>query len=170
MVVTSFVYWYDGNTFHSHFQGHSLINILHAKLCLRVCFLENTTYNITWTPELYLHVIAYQLCLGLGPKLGLSYIPCLVMVRAKLLQLCPTLCNPMDCSPSTSSGFSRQEYWSGLPCPFPGDLPNAGIEPLSPASQANSLPLSPGNLKGTSKHFQHFCPLMLGLTLQILEV
>ena len=33
-------------------------------------------------------------------------------------------------------GFSRQEYWSGLPFPSPGDLPNAGIEPMSPASPA----------------------------------
>ena len=34
-------------------------------------------------------------------------------------------------------GFSRQEYWSGLPCPPPGDLPHPGIEPGSPASQAD---------------------------------
>ena len=37
-------------------------------------------------------------------------------------------------------GFSRQEYWSGLPFPSPGDLPNPGIEARSPALQANSLP------------------------------
>ena len=44
-----------------------------------------------------------------------------------------------------SMGFSRQEYWSRLPCPPPGDLPNPGIKPasiLSPALQADSLPLS----------------------------
>ena len=35
-----------------------------------------------------------------------------------------------------SMGFSRQEYWSGLPCPSPGDLPDLGIEPGSPALQA----------------------------------
>jgi len=35
-------------------------------------------------------------------------------------------------------GFSRQEYWSGLPFPSPGDLPNPGIEPRSPAFQADS--------------------------------
>ena len=35
-----------------------------------------------------------------------------------------------------SIGFSRQEYWSGLPCPFPGDLPNPGTEPECPASPA----------------------------------
>ena len=50
-------------------------------------------------------------------------------------------------------GFSRQEYWSGLPCPPPGDLPNPGIEPespVSPAFQAVSLLLShQGNPTGT---------------------
>ena len=40
-------------------------------------------------------------------------------------------------------GFSRQEYWSGLPFPSPGDLPNPGIEPRSPALQADSLPSEP---------------------------
>ena len=38
-----------------------------------------------------------------------------------------------------SMGFSRQEYWSGLPCPPPGDLPDPGIEPGSPALQADTL-------------------------------
>ena len=41
-----------------------------------------------------------------------------------------------------SMGFSRQEYWSELPCPPPGDLPETGIEPTSLALQADSLPLS----------------------------
>ena len=41
-----------------------------------------------------------------------------------------------------SMGFSRQEYWSGLPCPPPGDLPDPGIKPGSPALQADSLLLS----------------------------
>ena len=52
---------------------------------------------------------------------------------AKLLQLCLTPCNPMECSLPTplSMGFSRQEYWSGLPCPSPGDLPNPEIESAS---------------------------------------
>ena len=36
-------------------------------------------------------------------------------------------------------GFSRQEYWSGLPCPPPGDLPNPGITPRSPTMQADSF-------------------------------
>ena len=63
-----------------------------------------------------------------------------------------TLCNPADCSPPGSSvhGISQgQKYWSGLPFPPPADLPNPGIEPVSPVSpawQADSLPLShPGS-------------------------
>ena len=46
-------------------------------------------------------------------------------------QSCPTLSDPMDCSPpsfSVPGGFSRQEYWSGLPCPPPGYLPNPKIK------------------------------------------
>ena len=42
-----------------------------------------------------------------------------------------------------SMEFSRQEYWSGLPCPPPGDLPNLGIKPRSPELQADSLPSEP---------------------------
>ena len=68
-------------------------------------------------------------------------------VHAKSLQSYLTLCNPMDYSPpgSLSMGFSRQEYWNGLPYPPPGDLPDPGIKPVSPASparQAYFLPLS----------------------------
>ena len=42
-----------------------------------------------------------------------------------------------------SMEFSRQEYWSGLPLPSPGDLPDPGIEPWSPALQADALPSEP---------------------------
>ena len=42
-----------------------------------------------------------------------------------------------------SMGFSRQEYWSGLPFPSPGDLPDPGIEPRSPALQADALTSEP---------------------------
>ena len=59
-------------------------------------------------------------------------------------QSCPTLCDPTDCRPPGSSvhGIPRQEYWSGLPFPSPGDLPNPGIEPGSLAWQADALPLN----------------------------
>ena len=58
-----------------------------------------------------------------------------------------TLCDPVDCSlPGFSvHGVSRQEYWSGLPCPPPGDLTDPGIEPTFPVAsvlQVDSLPLS----------------------------
>ena len=51
--------------------------------------------------------------------------------ESEVTQPCPTLCEPMDYSlpGSLSMGFSRQEYWSGLPFPSPGDLLNPGIEP-----------------------------------------
>ena len=47
------------------------------------------------------------------------------------------------CQVPLSMGFSRQEYWSGLPFPSLGDLPNPGIEPWSPALQADALPSEP---------------------------
>ena len=52
-----------------------------------------------------------------------------------LVGKCLSLSDPMDSSPQAplSMDFSRQEYWSGLPFPSPGDLPNPGIEPVSPA-------------------------------------
>ena len=43
---------------------------------------------------------------------------------------------------SLSLRFSRREYWDGLPCPPPGDLPEPGVEPMSPILQAESLLLS----------------------------
>ena len=53
-------------------------------------------------------------------------------MHAKSLQSCPTLCDPMSHSLPGSSvhGILRQEYWGGLPCPPPGDLPDPGIEHL----------------------------------------
>ena len=56
-------------------------------------------------------------------------------MKVLVAQLCLTLCNPMDYSPSGSfvMGFSRQQYSSGLPFPSRGDLPNPGMEPGSPA-------------------------------------
>ena len=64
---------------------------------------------------------------------------------AKSLQSCLTLCNPMDCSlPGFFvHGIFQQEYWSRLPFPSPGDLPDPGIEPRSPTIQAGTLPSEP---------------------------
>ena len=59
-------------------------------------------------------------------------------VKVLVAQLCPTFCNPMDCSllAPLSMEFSRQGYWSG-------DLPDPEIKPRSPALQAGSLPFEP---------------------------
>ena len=61
----------------------------------------------------------------------------LLLSRVRL-QSCGTLSDPMDHSPQApvSMGFSGQEYWSGLPCPPPGDLPHPGVEPASLKSPA----------------------------------
>ena len=66
-------------------------------------------------------------------------------------QLCLIPCDLMNCSLQAplSMGFSRQEYWSGLPVPSPEDLPDPGIEPESPALQADALP---SELKGRSSN------------------
>ena len=67
-----------------------------------------------------------------------------------------------------SMGFSRQEYWSGLPFPTPDDLPNPGIKPRSPALQADSL-LSgpPGKPQYLTKYF---CFIMSYRTFKIFDL
>ena len=64
-----------------------------------------------------------------------------------------TLCNPMDYGPQAplSMGFSRQEYWSGLPCSSPWELTDPGVEPTSVRSSASvRSPVSPA-LQADSK-------------------
>ena len=60
-------------------------------------------------------------------------------------QSCPILCDPMDCSPPGSSvhGILQARILEWVPFPSPGDLPNPGIKPRSPALQADSLPSEP---------------------------
>ena len=64
-------------------------------------------------------------------------------------------------------GFSRQEYWSGVPFPSPGDLPNPGIEPGSPAFQADALTSEPpgmpniGALKPQEREAAEISPSLL---------
>ena len=57
--------------------------------------------------------------------------PTKLLCESEVTQSHPTLCDPMDCSPPFSAihGFSRREYWSGVPCPSPGDLPHRGTDP-----------------------------------------
>ena len=67
--------------------------------------------------------------------------PCAVLCL--VIQLCITLCDPMDCSPPGSSIHGDSEYWNVLPCSPSGDLPNSGTEPRSPTLQVDSLPSEP---------------------------
>ena len=65
--------------------------------------------------------------------------------ESEVPQSCPTLCDPWTVAHQAppSMGFSRQEYWIGLPFPSPGDLPDPGIEPRSPTLQADALTSAP---------------------------
>ena len=65
-----------------------------------------------------------------------------LLIGGLVAKLCLTLATPwtVACQAPLSVGFSRQDYWSGLPFSSPGDLPNPGIKPGSPAMQAKSLP------------------------------
>ena len=94
----------------------------HCCISLDLCFLQ--TY-----PTLF------NLYDGCKNNVNRATLPC---ECAKLPQSYLTLCNLMDYSPpgSLSMGFSRQKYWSGLPCPPPGDLPDPRTGPVSLMSPA----------------------------------
>ena len=104
-----------------------------------------SSYN--WVPPKFSFVwvtaaaqSCYSFSTSASPK-GLSW--GLPLCCARSLQSCPTLRDPMDYSQAPlSMGFSRQEYWSGLPCPPPGDLPNHILYPArhTPGSQMDSIP------------------------------
>ena len=91
-----------------------------------------------------------------GTRRGAALIPVsslhpvmkLCKVKVSAAQSCPTLAIPWTIARPfpLSTGFSRQEHWSGMSCPSPGDLPDPGIEPQSLGLQVDSLPSeSPGN-------------------------
>ena len=90
-------------------------------------------------PWIYVEIlVANVMVLGVGP-LGDDYCMLSHSVVSDSLQ-------PYGLQPTRLLcpwRFSRQEYWSGLTCPLPGDLPNPGIEPMSPALQVDSLMTEP---------------------------
>ena len=93
-----------------------------------LCYISVGQCSVSFTEVLVMCCLCFvtQSCLTLWPH---------VLQPARLL--CPW-------------GFSRQECWSGLSCPIPGDLPNPGIEPRSPALRADSLLTEPpGKPKNT---------------------
>ena len=95
-------------------------------------------------------MLEYQLHQGRGH----GYLIFLRKVKVLVAQSCPTL-RPPGLYPTRLLcpwGFFRQEYWSGLPCPPPGDLSNPGIEPKSPALDEDSLPSEPRGKPKSANH------------------
>ena len=92
-------------------------------------------YNPSYLAVTIFHRIGHNLATKPPP----SYFNMKVKVLAT--QLCPALVTSwtVACQAPASMGFSRQEYWSGLPFPSPGDLPDPEIEPEPPELQADSL-------------------------------
>ena len=88
-------------------------------------------FGVSWCKLVYVEWINKVLMYSTG---------CVCVLIA---QSCPTLCGHVACQTPLSMEFSRQEYWSGLPFPSPGDLPDLGIEPGSPAVHTDSLPPEP---------------------------
>ena len=79
---------------------------------------------------------------------------------SEVAQSCPTLCDPMDCSLSGSSVhgiFQATVLWSGLPFPSPGDFPNLGNKPGSPALRADALPWEPSGKPTLDSRSLAFC-------------
>ena len=79
---------------------------------------------------------------GIYKYIHMSWICCCLAAMS-----CPTLLQPhVTCQASLSMGFPSQEYWSGFPFPYPRDLPDAGIEPMSSALAGRFFTTeSPGN-------------------------
>ena len=84
--------------------------------------------------------------LELTPKKDVLFITGVLKVKVKSLSHVRLFAAPWTVAYQAplSMGFSRQEYWSGLPFPSPGDLPDPGIKPGSPALQADALTSEPG--------------------------
>ena len=102
--------------------------------CNMIC----TTFIVRLSIFLHVYKLIVFLILWPSPEIFCYYFRFFsflidLYVCAKSLQSCPTLCDPKTIAHqvSLSMRFSRQEYWSALPCPPPGDLPNPGIEPES---------------------------------------
>ena len=104
------------------------------------------TWMVVWGkrfPLCWLSLECGFRCSGCIVRLGGNSVCCAMLCL--VTQSCPTLCDPVTVARQAplSLGFSRQEYWSGLPCLPPGDLPNPEIKPRSPTLQADSLPSEP---------------------------
>ena len=114
-------YWSNVLVTWSHqIQGGSEVQVL-----------RRTLYNVY-------HILKKVTSLQVNITINCNQIEKVSISESEVAQSCPTLCDPMDQAPP-SMGFSRQEYWSGLPFPSLGYLPDPGIESRSPALQVSSL-------------------------------
>ena len=113
-----------------HWKGKTQFSLPH------VCFFPISVLSYShktlylwhfWSPDVEVSPHTKLLPKQLNSVLG--------VLCPKLLQAYSIICNPMDCNHQAplSMGFSRQQYWSGLPCPAPGDLSYSGIRLASPA-------------------------------------
>ena len=112
-------------------ESNLVIKFLEDISCLNPCYISD--YSLRFLAQLW----SWRL------DLGLQLWPCffaapVVLSHVRLFSTPQTVA----CQAPLSMGFSRQEYWSGLPFPPPGNLPDSGIEPTSPALQADFLSLS----------------------------
>ena len=98
-------------------------------------------WKIPWTEEPgRLQSVGWQRVRHDWSNLAHTCIHLSMGMKVKVAQSCLTLCHPMDYK---SMELSRPEYWSGWPLSSPGEFPNPGIEPRSPALQADCLPVKP---------------------------
>ena len=117
---------------------------LYFTLPLRNCFpfsqnvylgstIHNMSFSILYYYRIYIHIIYILILLCIFLSL---YSLCAWMLG--VLSWVPLFTTPWTAARQAplSMGFSRQEYWSGLPCPPPEDHPNPGIEPMPPAAPA----------------------------------
>ena len=108
------------------------------------CHIRHTQQMFKWSPTWFIHSFSNQpISQSQGNSLGFNPAPKgqsnwlqVLLCYAKSLQSYLTLCDPgrlwiVAHQAPLSMEFSTQEYWSGLPCPPPGDLPNSGIKPAS---------------------------------------
>ena len=112
---------------------------------MQYCVLQHWTSITSHTAVLFLRLhprAAFQTLLLTMIATPRDSCLLLLLSRFSRVRLCATPWTAAHQAPPTL-GFSRQEYWSGLPFPSPEDLPNPGIEPTSPALQADSLPAEP---------------------------
>ena len=133
----------------------SILPSIHQSIHLSVC---TSLLSGTMLPSsLILYFPCFSLRIRPHPPQPLYVLSCLVMSNSVTPRTAA-------CQALLSMGFSRQEWWSGLPCPPPGDLPNPGIEPRSPALQVDSLPIElPGKPLIIARKMQikariNYCP------------